>query len=79
LKEPRITAVFGKQTVESEFHISSPSARALVNEYIELVRPSAKGQTCMNPITSEKDKLGFIGIGYMGRPIAQRLLEAASS
>ena len=30
----------------------------------------------MNPITSEKDKLGFIGIGYMGRPIAQRLLEA---
>jgi hypothetical protein len=29
----------------------------------------------MNPITSEKDKLGFVGVGYMGRPIAQRLLE----
>src|SRR6202171_2872607 len=42
----------------------------------ELVLPPAKGQTCMNPITSEKDKLGFIGVGYMGRPIAQRLLEA---
>ncbi len=30
----------------------------------------------MNPITSEKNKLGFVGIGYMGRPIAQRLLES---
>jgi 3-hydroxyisobutyrate dehydrogenase len=30
----------------------------------------------MKPITHEKDKLGFIGIGYMGRPVAQRLLEA---
>jgi 3-hydroxyisobutyrate dehydrogenase-like beta-hydroxyacid dehydrogenase len=30
----------------------------------------------MKPITPGKDKLGFIGIGYMGRPIAQRLLEA---
>ena len=30
----------------------------------------------MNPITSEKDKLGFVGIGYMGRPIAQRLLQS---
>jgi len=30
----------------------------------------------MNAITPEKDKLGLIGIGYMGRPIAQRLLEA---
>ena len=30
----------------------------------------------MNPITSEENKLGFIGIGYMGRPIAQRLLKA---
>ena len=28
----------------------------------------------MNPITPENDKLGFIGIGYMGRPIARRLL-----
>jgi 3-hydroxyisobutyrate dehydrogenase-like beta-hydroxyacid dehydrogenase len=30
----------------------------------------------MNAITPGKAKLGFIGIGYMGRPIAQRLLEA---
>jgi 3-hydroxyisobutyrate dehydrogenase-like beta-hydroxyacid dehydrogenase len=30
----------------------------------------------MNPITPEKTKLGFVGIGYMGRPIAQRLLES---
>jgi 3-hydroxyisobutyrate dehydrogenase len=30
----------------------------------------------MNPITPGKDKLGFIGIGYMGRPVAKRLLEA---
>jgi 3-hydroxyisobutyrate dehydrogenase-like beta-hydroxyacid dehydrogenase len=28
----------------------------------------------MNAITSENSKLGFVGIGYMGRPIAQRLL-----
>src|SRR6202051_132255 len=30
----------------------------------------------MNAITSEKSTLGFVGIGYMGRPIAQRLLES---
>src|SRR5258708_11181170 len=30
----------------------------------------------MNPITSAKSKLGFVGVGYMGRPIARRLLEA---
>jgi 3-hydroxyisobutyrate dehydrogenase-like beta-hydroxyacid dehydrogenase len=30
----------------------------------------------MNAITRDKSKLGFIGVGYMGRPIAQRLLEA---
>jgi 3-hydroxyisobutyrate dehydrogenase len=30
----------------------------------------------MKPITQEKDSLGFIGIGYMGRPIARRLLES---
>jgi 2-hydroxy-3-oxopropionate reductase len=29
----------------------------------------------MNAITCEKSKLGFVGVGYMGRPIAQRLLE----
>ena len=30
----------------------------------------------MTAITSATSKLGFIGIGYMGRPIAQRLLKA---
>jgi 3-hydroxyisobutyrate dehydrogenase-like beta-hydroxyacid dehydrogenase len=30
----------------------------------------------MNAITSEKNKLGFVGVGYMGRPLAQRLLES---
>jgi 3-hydroxyisobutyrate dehydrogenase len=30
----------------------------------------------MKPIALKNNKLGFIGIGYMGRPIAQRLLEA---
>src|SRR6202045_631502 len=30
----------------------------------------------MNPITPEKNKLGFVGVGHMGRPIARRLLEA---
>lgn len=30
----------------------------------------------MKQITQEKDKLGFIGIGFMGRPIARRLLES---
>jgi 3-hydroxyisobutyrate dehydrogenase-like beta-hydroxyacid dehydrogenase len=30
----------------------------------------------MNPITSEKNKIGFLGVGYMGRPIVQRLLES---
>jgi 3-hydroxyisobutyrate dehydrogenase-like beta-hydroxyacid dehydrogenase len=30
----------------------------------------------MKPITQDHHKLGFIGIGYMGRPIARRLLES---
>jgi 3-hydroxyisobutyrate dehydrogenase len=30
----------------------------------------------MNPITPEEDRLGFIGIGYMGRPIVRRLLQS---
>ena len=30
----------------------------------------------MKPITPESNKLGFVGIGYMGRPIARRLLES---
>jgi 3-hydroxyisobutyrate dehydrogenase-like beta-hydroxyacid dehydrogenase len=30
----------------------------------------------MKPITQENDRLGFVGIGFMGRPIARRLLES---
>ena len=30
----------------------------------------------MNSITAGTNKLGFIGVGYMGRPIARRLLES---
>ncbi len=30
----------------------------------------------MKPIAQEDDRLGFVGIGYMGRPIARRLLES---
>src|SRR5580693_2702543 len=30
----------------------------------------------MKAITQEKDRLGFIGIGFMGHPIARRLLES---
>ncbi len=28
----------------------------------------------MKPITADKSNLGFVGIGYMGTPIARRLL-----
>src|SRR2546425_12063738 len=31
----------------------------------------------MKPISPENSTLGFVGVGYMGRPIAQRLLEFA--
>jgi 3-hydroxyisobutyrate dehydrogenase-like beta-hydroxyacid dehydrogenase len=30
----------------------------------------------MKPITPENSKVGFVGVGYMGRPIARRLLES---
>jgi 3-hydroxyisobutyrate dehydrogenase-like beta-hydroxyacid dehydrogenase len=30
----------------------------------------------LKPITQENSRLGFVGIGYMGRPIARRLLES---
>src|SRR5438552_11891198 len=37
-------------------------------------RNSARGRFSMKPITAAKSNLGFVGIGYMGRPIARRLL-----
>ena len=30
----------------------------------------------MKPVKQENGRLGFVGIGYMGRPIARRLLES---
>jgi 3-hydroxyisobutyrate dehydrogenase-like beta-hydroxyacid dehydrogenase len=35
-----------------------------------------EGGTYMKRITQENDGLGFVGIGYMGRPVARRLLES---
>jgi 3-hydroxyisobutyrate dehydrogenase len=35
-----------------------------------------KGDVMMKPITQENSRLGFVGIGYMGRPMARRLLES---
>src|SRR3981189_613801 len=43
---------------------------------MELIEPSAKGQFSMNTISPARNKVGFVGVGYMGRPIAQRLLES---
>jgi 3-hydroxyisobutyrate dehydrogenase len=38
--------------------------------------PSKSNGCEMKSIVAERNRLGFIGVGYMGRPIAQRLLEA---
>jgi 3-hydroxyisobutyrate dehydrogenase len=46
------------------------------NVEVEIEIAPAKGQCLMKPITQENNKLGFVGIGYMGRPIARRLLES---
>src|SRR5277367_2996254 len=35
-----------------------------------------EGRFIMKPITQENARVGFVGIGYMGRPIARRLLES---
>ena len=40
------------------------------------VKSPAESHLGVKPITPEDKRLGFIGIGYMGRPIAQRLLES---
>src|SRR5260370_40981409 len=75
-KVPQITAAFAKHSAESKFNISIPRPRGRENNPIRIVQPSAKSQFSMNPITSAKSKLGFVGVGYMGRPIARSLLEA---
>src|SRR5271154_2361760 len=47
------------------------------NRFFPFARlPSRKRTIDMNSIKPGKNKLGFVGIGYMGRPIAKRLLEA---
>jgi 3-hydroxyisobutyrate dehydrogenase len=35
-----------------------------------------QGRFFMKPIKQENARLGFVGVGYMGRPIARRLLES---
>jgi 3-hydroxyisobutyrate dehydrogenase-like beta-hydroxyacid dehydrogenase len=40
------------------------------------VKSPAESHLGVKAITPENNRLGFIGIGYMGRPIAQRLLES---
>src|SRR5882724_632170 len=72
----RGSPLHSRSRVWSPNFVSTPPARSRENKPIELVRSSAKGQFIMNAITPEKNKLGFVGVGYMGRPIAQRLLEA---
>jgi 3-hydroxyisobutyrate dehydrogenase-like beta-hydroxyacid dehydrogenase len=37
---------------------------------------SVERRFVMKPITQENSRVGFVGIGYMGRPIARRLLES---
>src|SRR5258708_16024182 len=39
-------------------------------------RNLVKGRFNMKPITPENSKMGFIGIGYRGLPIARRLLQS---
>jgi 3-hydroxyisobutyrate dehydrogenase-like beta-hydroxyacid dehydrogenase len=56
--------------VEAENKIQSVFPLPLVKQQ------SAKGDFVMSPIAAGKNKIGFVGIGYMGRPIAKRLLEA---
>jgi 3-hydroxyisobutyrate dehydrogenase len=48
----------------------------LLSHDVEVEINSVKRRFTMKPITPENDKLGFVGIGYMGRPIARRLLES---
>src|SRR5260370_39923364 len=75
-KVPQITAAFAKHSAESQFNISIPPPRSRENNPIRIGQPSAKSRFRMNAITSATSKLGFVGVGYMGRPIARTLLAA---
>src|SRR5258708_31126408 len=75
-KVPQISAAFAKHSAESQFNSSISPPRSRENNPIRIGQPSAKGRFSMNAITSATSKLGFVGVGYMGRPIARRLLEA---
>jgi 3-hydroxyisobutyrate dehydrogenase-like beta-hydroxyacid dehydrogenase len=72
----RINAAVPRQNVLSQFNISAPPNWGREIKPIRVAQPAAKGQFRMTPITAQKSKLGFIGIGYMGHPIARRLLES---
>jgi 3-hydroxyisobutyrate dehydrogenase len=59
--------------------LSSPNGKTRAfyhcGSWIEITT-QPKGDSFMKSITQESDKLGFVGIGYMGRPVARRLLES---
>src|SRR5260370_2089664 len=75
-KVPQISAAFAKHSAESQFNISISPPRSRENNPIRIGQPSAKGRFSMNAITSATSKLGFAGVGYMGRPIPRRVPEA---
>src|ERR1700736_5553870 len=60
--------------MESEFHKNPPARSREIADRTYPVHGERPIQ--MNAIRWEKNKLGFIGIGHMGLPIARRLLEA---
>src|ERR1700747_947500 len=59
---------------ERPFSSQNGTTRAFSQMAVEIY--FARGRCSMKPITPEESKLGFVGIGYMGRPIARRLLES---
>jgi 3-hydroxyisobutyrate dehydrogenase-like beta-hydroxyacid dehydrogenase len=59
------------------FHSLRNGIRRAFYQYEVEVEIAAHAKAgAMKPITQENTRLGFIGIGYMGLPVARRLLEA---
>jgi 3-hydroxyisobutyrate dehydrogenase len=52
------------------------TARAAYRSGLKSKIAAGKRRYVMKPITQENSRLGLVGIGYMGRPIARRLLES---
>jgi 3-hydroxyisobutyrate dehydrogenase len=76
LRTPRI--LFATNSLHAYADLLKKRYRACFRLMWKLKSKSVMGQRrCrMKPITPENSKLGFVGIGYMGRPIARRLLES---